>query len=107
MSRGPVTIIAEIFRPAVFSRRTRIAVLAAAAAGLAACGPDGPPPYYLYPVGPCVSDLQCAYGSYCVDPGPGMCVVPCRSNIDCGPGYACQPKKRRGTSGKVSVCWAP
>ena len=96
-------ILMEISRSAVLFRYTRVAALAVALAGASACGPDGPPPYYLYP-GPCASDLQCAYGLYCVEPGPGGCYAACRSDFDCVPGYACSSKKRRGTKGDVTVC---
>jgi hypothetical protein len=101
------TALVEIFDSAVFPRYFGIALLGAVAAGAGACGPDGPSPYYFYPPGPCASDLECPYGTNCIDPGPGMCLAPCRSNLDCGPAYACESKKRRGTPGKVSICAIP
>ncbi|HEX3595325.1 MAG TPA: hypothetical protein VHU80_09495 [Polyangiaceae bacterium] len=70
-----------------------------------ACGDSRPPPYWYY--GPCDHDLDCPVQTYCMEPGPGSCLVQCRSVLDCAPGYLCGQQDRRGAKGKLTVCLPP
>jgi hypothetical protein len=83
----------------------RALLLGAVTVALEACGPDVPP--FGYYAGPCATDYDCAAGTYCIEPGPGTCLVVCRSNLDCLPPYVCRGQKRRGTKGDLDVCTAP
>ncbi len=84
--------------------RVTVALVGIGACGLGACGNDhGPVPYGAAIGAPCRSDYDCA-GLYCVDMSGGTCQFACRGDVDCGPGYACHSKNRRGTGGKVDVC---
>jgi hypothetical protein len=84
----------------------RCGALALTAAVASACGSDAPP-YYYYPVGPCTADVACPFGSYCIEPAPGACLAPCRTDYDCPLPYACRSRDRRGVKGKLSVCAPP
>jgi hypothetical protein len=62
----------------------------------AACGDDSDRgfvgPYGPYVGGPCIDDLDCVSGSFCVETGDypdGMCTTRCRSHNDCPGATAC------------------
>ena len=54
----------------------------------------------------CNSDLDCPSDTACIDKAGGVCMFLC-SEVDCarlGPGWFCNDKDARGSSGKVNVC---
>lgn len=53
----------------------------------------------------CRGDEDCAGGSSCIEEGAGVCLLPCESDEDCTrDGYVCRDRVRRGTTGSTKVC---
>jgi hypothetical protein len=62
-----------------------------------------------YPDGTCTTncrqDADCRGGSVCVEEEAGICLLPCTVDEDCArDGYVCRDRVQRGVVGTVRVC---
>jgi hypothetical protein len=54
----------------------------------------------------CADDTQCPHGTVCMTDAGGVCLFPCRNDVDCaflGAGWLCQ-NKDRASGGHALVC---
>lgn len=53
----------------------------------------------------CREDADCRGGSRCVEQEAGVCLLPCRVDEDCArQGYVCRDRVSRGVVGSARVC---
>lgn len=53
----------------------------------------------------CGDDSDCVGGTACIEEGSGVCLLRCTVDEDCTrEGYACRDRVRRGVTGSTGVC---